>query len=125
MWWPAARTAKDAGLPETRRRPCLIVLSDCVNVHVEGVTLQNSPSFHLVPDECQDVTINDLTIHAPADSPDTDAMDPGGCRHVTISHCTLDVGDENIAIKSAYPDPIYTNAAAADFLVENCTFLHG
>jgi len=44
---------------------------------------------------------------------------------VTIAHCTFDVGDDNIAIKSGHPDPAHTNAAAADFLVENCTFLHG
>lgn len=125
VWWPAAKEAKAAKTPETRHRPRLIVLSHCNNVHVEDVTLQNSPSFHLLPVDCNEVTVNDVTIHAPADSPNTDAMDPGACRHVTVSHCTFDVGDDNIAIKSGHLDDVYTNAAAQDFLVEHCTFLHG
>jgi len=125
VWWPAVREAKAAGIPETRHRPRLVVLTHCVNVHVEGITLQNSPSFHLVPADCQDVTIHDVTIRAPADSPNTDAMDPSVCRHVTVAHCTMDVGDDNIAIKSGHPDNLHTNAAVEDFLVENCTFLHG
>jgi polygalacturonase len=125
VWWPAVREAKAAGIPETRRRPRLMVLSHCVNLHVEGITLQNSPSFHLVPADCEDVTINDVTIRAPADSPNTDAMDPNACRHVTVARCTLDVGDDNIAIKSGHADPVFTNAAVEDFLVEDCTFLHG
>ncbi len=125
VWWPAAREAKAAKTPETRHRPRLLVLSHCNNLHVEEITLQNSPSFHLLPVDCDEVTINDVTVHAPADSPNTDGMDPSVCRHVTISHCTFDVGDDNIAIKSGHPDDIHTNAAAQDFLVEHCTFLHG
>ena len=125
VWWPAVRAAKASGIPETRHRPRLMVLVNCVDLHVEGITLQNSPSFHLVPSDCEDVTINDLTIRAPADSPNTDAMDPSDCRHLTVAHCTLDVGDDNIALKSGHPDPAHTNAAVEDVLVENCTFLHG
>lgn len=39
---------------------------------VQGVTLQNSPMFHLVPSQCEDVEIDKVTILALADSPNTD-----------------------------------------------------
>ena len=48
-WWAPARAAKNAGQPEPRPRPRLIVLSRCLDVKIANVTLRNSPSFHLVP----------------------------------------------------------------------------
>jgi lysophospholipase L1-like esterase len=124
-WWPAVREAKKNGKPEPRRRPRLVVLQNCDNLRVEGITLQNSPSFHLVPSDCDGVTITGVTIRAPADSPNTDATDPSACRHVVYSQCTFDVGDDNIAIKSGHKDAAHPNAAVEDFLVEDCTFLAG
>jgi lysophospholipase L1-like esterase len=124
-WWPDVKRAKEDGTDEPRRRPRLVVLSNCLNVRVEGVTLQNSPSFHLVPVDSEDVSIVGVTIRAPADSPNTDAMDPSACRRLRIESCTLDVGDDNIALKSGHLDPSHPGAACTDILVTNCTFLHG
>jgi len=122
-WWAPVRAAKKTGAKETVHRPRMIMLSNCKNVRVEGVTLQNSPSFHLVPADCQNVIISGVTIHAPADSPNTDAMDPS-CKNLLVTNCTFDVGDDNIAIKAGHA------TAAGEFQDENitvigCTFLHG
>lgn len=124
-WWPDVRLAKKNGAPESRRRPRMVVLQNCLNLRVEGIRLQNSPSFHLVPSDCEDVVVEGVTIKAPADSPNTDATDPSACRHVVYRGCTFDVGDDNIAIKSGHVDPAHPKAAVEDFLVENCTFLAG
>jgi len=102
-----------------------VVLQKCLNLRVTGLTFQNSPSFHLVPVDCEDVIVEDVTIRAPADSPNTDATDPSACRHIVYRHCTFDVGDDNIAIKSGHVDEAHPGAAVDDFLVENCTFLAG
>jgi polygalacturonase len=123
-WWPAAREAKRANQPETLRRPRLVVLTGCRDVLVRDVTLRNSPSFHLVPSDCQNVVISNVTILAPADSPNTDAMDPSVCQHVLITRCRLDVGDDNIAIKSGRAVPGRA-AACEDFVVSDCVFLRG
>ena len=124
-WWEPVRAAKKSGAKEkeTVHRPRMIVLSNCKNVRVEGVTLQNSPSFHLVPSDCTDVILSGVTIRAPADSPNTDAMDPS-CRNLLVTNCTFDVGDDNIAIKAGHA------TSAGIFQDENitvigCTFLHG
>ena len=122
-WWAPVRAAKKTGAKETVHRPRMIMLSNCKNVRIEGVTLQNSPSFHLVPADCQNVIISGVTIHAPADSPNTDAMDPS-CKNLLVTNCTFDVGDDNIAIKAGHA------TAAGEFQDENitvigCTFLHG
>jgi polygalacturonase/lysophospholipase L1-like esterase len=124
-WWAPVKAAKKSGAPETRKRPRLVLLNKCVGVRISGVTLQNSPSFHLVPTDCEDVILEKIKILAPADSPNTDAIDPTDTRHLIIRNCTLDVGDDNIAIKSGHADSAHPDAACEDILVEACTFLHG
>jgi lysophospholipase L1-like esterase len=124
-WWEPARAAKKAKLPETSKRPRMVVLNNCVVVRIKDITLTNSPSFHIIPRNCEDVDIVRVTIRAPDDSPNTDAIDPSASRYVHISDCVIDAGDDNIAIKSGRADPAHPNAAAEYITVSNCTFLHG
>ena len=120
-WWSAFRVDK-SGFPH---RPFMIVLSDCTRVLVKGVRLMNSPSFHLVPQHCRDVTIDGVTITAPADSPNTDAIDPSGWDFL-ITRCRIDVGDDNIAVKAGKGTPPEgKTAVCGNFTVTSCTFLHG
>jgi polygalacturonase len=94
-------------------RPMLIVLNGVQRLHVDGITLTNSPMFHLVP-QGQDITIENIRIVAPSDAPNTDAIDPGGQR-IVIRKCELDTGDDNVALKDG----------AHDVLIEDLTCLHG
>jgi polygalacturonase len=124
-WWDAFRKVKGtpAAADPAAHRPYLVVLNRCERVLVRGVTLTDSPSFHLVPRACSDVTIDAVHFRAPADAPNTDGLDPSGWRFA-ITGCTFDVGDDCIAIKpsGAGRDG---EPSCADFLVENCTFRHG
>jgi polygalacturonase len=115
-WWEALRTRRD--LPH---RPYMIKLTGCTRVTVEGVTLQNSPMFHLVPQNCTDVTIKGITIRSPENAPNTDGIDPSGW-NVEITDCHIDTGDDNIAIK-----PVRNGRTPGNkhFVVKNCTFVHG
>jgi polygalacturonase len=124
-WWPPVKLAKKNNTPEPEVRPRLIVIANCKKVRIQDVTLTNSPSFHLVPRDCEDVVIQGVTIRAPADSPNTDAIDPSTCQRILITKCILDVGDDNVAIKSGHNDPVHPNAACADIIVSDCTMLHG
>jgi polygalacturonase len=94
-------------------RPMLIVLANVKRLHVDGVTLTNSPMFHLVPSG-EDILIENIRIEAPSDSPNTDAIDPAGHR-VVIRNCEIDNGDDNVALHDG----------SSDMLVENLTCLHG
>ncbi|MGB8225280.1 MAG: glycosyl hydrolase family 28 protein, partial [Sedimentisphaerales bacterium] len=124
-WWEPVRQAKKAKQPEPRKRPRMVVLNNCVCVRIKDVTLTNSPSFHLVPRDCEDVDIVRVTIIAPEDAPNTDAIDPSSSRYVQISDCVIDAGDDNIAIKSSHEDPAHPNAANEYINIFNCKFLHG
>ncbi len=125
-WWTAAREYKDAARArgdanEEIGRPRLLIIEKSRRVLVEGVTLSNSPQFHFIPARCEDVTIRDVTVRAPHHAPNTDGIDPSASKRVHIVGCTIDTGDDNIAIKSGHPD----HGPVEDVLIEGCTFLGG
>jgi polygalacturonase len=114
-WWAAFRADKSM-----THRPYLIKLQNCTRVLVQGVTLQNSPMFHLVPQNCTDVTIRGITIKSPPDAPNTDGIDPSGWNYL-ITDCTIDTGDDNIVLKPTSG----RTPGDKNYTVKNCTFLHG
>ena len=81
-------------------RPRLLFFNRCKNVTVHGITAQNAASWQLHPYFSQQMNFFDLTINAPKDSPNTDALDPEACDYVNIIGCKFSVGDDCIAIKS-------------------------
>jgi polygalacturonase len=121
-WWTEFRAARAAG--SQTDRPKLIVLTDIENLKVSKLTLQNSPMFHLVPQSSHNVVVEGVRITAPADSPNTDGIDPSG-RDMLFQNLWIDVGDDNIAIKSGRNDPAHPGAASANMVIRDCTFLHG
>ncbi len=124
-WWIPAEEARKDKPGYTSPRPRLILLEGCKNVKITGVTICNSPSFHLVPKGCENVLIEGITIRSPSIAPNTDAIDPSTSRYVLISDCVIDVGDDNIAIKSGHQDTVHPNAACEYINVIGCKFLHG
>lgn len=123
VWWPEAEKARQIKPGYTLPRPNLIVLERCKNLRLENVTLQNSPKFHFVPADCDDVVISNVTFLAPEHAANTDAMDPSG-HHYLITKCKVDVGDDNVAIKAGKKNPD-GKFQSEDFTITDCTFLHG
>lgn len=123
-WWIPAEEARRITPGYTLPRPKLIVITGCKNLLVSDVTLQNSPCMDLMPTDCEDVIISNVTVLAPAHSANTDAIDPLCCKNVLITKCHVDVGDDNVAINSPH------KVAGREFATENitvsdCVFLHG
>ncbi len=130
-WWDRFRAERAAGVPQQGQprsasqpvespRPKLVVLTDCSRILIQSVTLKNSAQFHLVPQRCTDVTVDDVNVIAPADSPNTDGIDPTSSRNVLIRNCVIDVGDDNVSFKSNPKEGPTENV-----LVTNCTFRNG
>ncbi len=124
VWWPEAEKARQKVSGYTLPRPNLISLNHVTHLRVQNITLQNSPKFHLVPSDCTDVVISNTTILAPEHAANTDAIDPSSCRQVLITHCTIDVGDDNVAIKAGRATA-GREFACEDITVADCTFRHG
>lgn len=120
-WWDKHRNR-----PEELEypRPKLISFDRCERVTIKDVTLNNSPSWTVNPICCNNVTIDNLSILNPADSPNTDGINPESCSNVRISNCHIDVGDDCIAIKAGTEDT-EERIPCENITITNCTMVHG
>ena len=124
-WWKMARGVKDAGVMGNHPRPRLVVFDHCKHVRVEGVTLQNSGFWQLVPYYSDDIVIRNIRVLAPPNSPNTDAVDPFSSSNIVIDHLYADVGDDNIAIKSGAINSPGGDEPSKNIHITDSTFLHG
>ena len=93
-WWHDVRQMKIAF------RPRMVFLERCKNVSLQGFSLKDSPAWVLHPYFSQDLKFIDLTINNPANSHNTDGLDPESCKDVEILGVHFSLGDDCIAIKS-------------------------
>lgn len=137
-WWPLVKTSNEV------RRPKMISPSSCERLLIEGITLSNSPMFHIaIGGKCQDVIVRGVTIRAPAStdpvcpSHNTDACDVKG-KNILIQDCDISVGDDNFTCGGNTSDVLITNCAygfghgvsigsytqggVSNITVINCTF---
>jgi polygalacturonase len=124
-WWADVYSHKHLPDFNPAMRPRLILFDHCRHVLIEGVTVENSASWQIVPYYCDDVTIRNGKVLAPARSPNTDGIDPFSSHRATISHMNIDVGDDNIAIKSGQPGSPGPDDPTTNVTIRDCTFLHG
>jgi len=136
-WWPFAKV-------KNAKRPRMIAFKECDKVLIEGVTLTNSPMFHIaISGKSSNVTVSGVIVRAPAsDDPinpshNTDACDVSGNK-ILIKDCDISTGDDNFTCgggttnvhitncKYGYGHGLsigsYTRSGVANFLIENCSF---
>ena len=115
--------AADARSQE-RMRTHLVRFTDCRRVSVTGVTIQNSPKFHLVPSRCEDVVFEGVTVRCPWNAQNGDGIDIMQCRRVVVRHCTVDVGDDGICMKGGAGAKALKDGPCKDILIEYNTVFH-
>ncbi|HVZ80589.1 MAG TPA: glycosyl hydrolase family 28 protein [bacterium] len=135
-WW----TDFNNGNPDNRP-PAMIYLSKSSNVTLMGITVKDSPKFHIQTlGSMNGVYCSGLSITAAWPSPNTDGIDLRGknyliencyisdgddviqiggssdnCQAITIRNCTFGTG-HGLSIGG------YTQGGVSDLLVDNCTF---
>jgi polygalacturonase len=125
-WWKEAHAQGDHGvMGKGMLRPRLIVFNHCRHILIQGVTVQNSPFWQIVPYYSSDVRIRNIRVLADPHSPNTDAIDPFSSSDVVIDHVYADVGDDNVAIKSGQANSPGPDAPSRNITIRDCTFLHG
>ena len=121
-WWEYPKVRMGAW------RPRLFQLIHSKHVRVQGITLQNAPSWTIHPLFSNDLLFADLKIINPKDSPNTDGLNPESCNRVLIVGVYFSVGDDCIAIKAG---KIYLGRklkkSSENMTIRNCSmnFGHG
>lgn len=109
---------------QEKMRSNMVRFNNCQRVMVQGVTLQNSPKFHLTPNDCQDVIIDGVTVRCPWNAQNGDAIDIGTSQRVLITSCVIDCGDDGICMKGATGDEALKHKPCEDILIKNNTVYH-
>jgi DNA sulfur modification protein DndE len=106
-------------------RPNLVNFIDCNTILLDGPTFENSPRYHIIPQQCENLIIRNIKVLAPVYGKNTDAIDPAACRNVVIYNCMIDVGDDGICLK---PGTIASNQksgpACENVVVADCVVYH-
>jgi len=106
-------------------RPNLVNFIDCNTILLDGPTFENSPRYHIIPQQCENLIIRNIKVFAPVYGKNTDAIDPAACRNVVIYNCMIDVGDDGICLK---PGTIALNQksgpACENVVVADCVVYH-
>jgi polygalacturonase len=96
-WWQLAEQARAGGRQQV---PRLIVADYANDFTIYRITMRNSPNFHVVYNHGDGFTVWGLVIDTPRrGARNTDGVDPGGSRNVTITQSYIRTGDDNVAIK--------------------------
>lgn len=120
-WWDAFRKTKGtAAAKDEPRRPQMIAFTRCERIGLVGITTMNPPNTHCSLRQCTDVTIDSLTMDAPGDSPNTDALNLN-IRNAVIRNCHIATGDDNVVFlaSAAAKDGA---AGVENISVVNCSF---
>jgi polygalacturonase len=97
-WWDLAEQARAGG---SQNCPRLMVLSRCDNFTLYRITLKNSGNFHVSYSGGNGFTVWGVVVNTPGKGArNTDGIDPGGSTNVTITHCYISTGDDNVVIKA-------------------------
>jgi hypothetical protein len=134
-WWTAFNANSS-----TARPAAMIYLTNCTGVTLTGITVQNSPEFHIqLLGNGSNIYASGLSITAAWPSPNTDGIDLRG-KNVLIENCYISDGDDliqlggtqavqgvtirNCTFGTGHGLSIggYTQGGVQDLLVDSCTF---
>jgi polygalacturonase len=104
-------------------RPNMVNFIQCTDILIDGPTFKNSPRYHILPVQCENLIIRNVNVFSPVAGKNTDGIDPAACRNVVIYNCLVDVGDDGICLKpgtigeNQSPGPACENIVVADCVV--------
>ena len=145
-WWKIFRETRNSKSKDTATkeilRPRMIGLDDCTRVMIEGVTLRNSPKFHIAV-RGKELTVSKVTVRAPSSkdpvnpSHNTDACNLSG-KNILVENCDISTGDDNFTCGKNTSNVLirnnkygtghglsigsYTQGSISNFTVRDCTF---
>ncbi len=86
-------------------RPVMFDISNLSDLTISNLEFRNSSRAHLSIRGVDGININHVLVHSDSGSPNTDGINIGDVRDVSITNSTIFNGDDNIAINSSGSEP--------------------
>jgi polygalacturonase len=96
-WWDLAHEAKVKDLSQSV--PAMIVLRHVDDFILYKITLRNSPGFHVSVNQTDGFTAWGVKIMTPKTARNTDGIDPGSSKNITIAYSYIHTGDDDVCLK--------------------------
>ena len=90
------------GRENYKKRPYMIRMIECRNVHISGIRLVNSPMWVQHYLACEDLLIEGISVNSLVNH-NNDGIDIDCCSRVRISNCDIISGDDAIVLKATAP----------------------
>jgi polygalacturonase len=105
--------------------PMFISPINCKDVYIEGVTLENTAFWNIVPVYCDGVIIRGVTVNS-VGIPRGDGIDIESSRNVLIEYSTLNCGDDCFTMKAGRgEDGLRVNKPTENVVVRYCLAREG
>ena len=129
LWYPwndSGGYQNIADTPESQEklRNDLVRFESCENVLIEGVTIQNSPKFHLHPCYSKNVIVDGVTVRCPWNAQNGDAIDFSDVNVGLIVNSIVDAGDDGLCMKSGSNKPNAPANGCEDIVIQDNTVYH-
>jgi len=100
--------------------PAMIAPINCKKVFIEGLTLERSAFWNVVPTFCEDVIIRGIQVYSKG-IPRGDGIDIESSKNVLVEYCSLYTGDDCIAIKAGRGyDGLHAAKPSENIVVRYC-----
>jgi len=96
-WWDLAHEAKVKD--EQQSVPSMIAIRHAENFTLYNITLRNSPGFHVSVNQTDGFTAWGVKIMTPKTARNTDGIDPGSSKNITIAYSYIHTGDDDVCLK--------------------------
>lgn len=105
--------------------PAFISPTLCTNVYIEGVTLERTAFWNIVPIYCDKVIIRGITVNS-VGIPKGDGIDIVSSKNVLIEYSTLNSGDDCFTMKSGRGlDGLRVNKPTENVVIRYCLAQQG
>jgi polygalacturonase len=99
-WWDLAHRAKV--IDQQQNVPAMIALRHADGFTMYKITLRNSPGYHVSVAMTDGFTAWGVKIMTPKTARNTDGIDPGSSRNVTIAYSSINTGDDDVCLKPVH-----------------------
>ncbi len=105
--------------------PMFISPINCKKVYIEGISLQNTAFWNIVPTYCDNVIIRGVDVHS-VGIERGDGIDIESSKNVLIEYCTLSCGDDCFTLKAGRgEDGVKIGRATENVIIRYCLAKEG
>ena len=105
-------------------RQSVVYFNGCENALISGVTIKDSPKFHLEIEDCQNIIVDGVTLNCAWNAQNGDGIVLKTSQQVLIVNNVIDCGNDGISLKAATGKRAFDHKPTKDVVIADNTVLY-